>query len=81
VTSEEAGKEKPHPYMFMLALQKLNLQTNDVCMIGDSFKKDIFGASNLNIKSIWLNSDEKKENYDNALVQEVKTFKEILELV
>jgi len=81
VTSEEAGKEKPHPYMFMMALTKLNLNPEDVCMIGDSFKKDIFGATNLGIKSIWLNHENKKENYDSELVQEVKIFKEILELV
>lgn len=81
VTSEEAGKEKPHPYMFMLALQKLNLQQSEVCIIGDSFKKDIFGASNLDIKSIWLNHEEKVENYDKKKVIEVKSFKEILELI
>jgi len=81
VTSEEAGKEKPHPYMFMLALQKLNLEVNEVCMIGDSFKKDIFGASNLDIQSIWLNSEAKTEKYDESKVIEVKSFKRILELV
>jgi len=81
VTSEEAGKEKPHPYMFMIALQKLNLQTNEVCMIGDSFKKDIFGASNLGIHSIWLNNEEKIEVYDKNKVLVVKEFKEILELI
>ena len=52
VTSEESGKEKPHPYMFMLALHKLNMKHDEVCMIGDSFKKDIFGASNLDIDAI-----------------------------
>lgn len=81
VTSEEAGREKPHPYMFMSALAKLDLKVEDICMVGDSFKKDIVGASNLKIKSIWLNSEDKKENYDDTLVQEVKTFKEILELI
>ena len=30
-------------------------------MIGDSFKKDIVGAVNLGINSIWLNHNEKKE--------------------
>jgi HAD superfamily hydrolase (TIGR01549 family) len=54
VTSEEAGCEKPHPFMFQLALQKLNLQANEVCMIGDSFKKDIEGAARLGIHSYWL---------------------------
>ena len=81
ITSEEAGKEKPHPYMFMMALEKLNLKAEDVCMVGDSFKKDIFGASNLGIKSIWLNKEQKVELYDEDIVTEVKTFKEILELL
>ncbi len=81
VTSEEAGKEKPHPYMFILALQKLDLKADDVCMIGDSFKKDIFGASNLGIDTIWFNHEQKEENYEDKSIKEVKAFKEILELV
>ena len=81
VTSEEAGKEKPHPYMFMMALEKLNLKAEEVCMVGDSFKKDIIGASNLGIKSIWLNKEQKVELYDIEMITEVKTFKEILELL
>jgi putative hydrolase of the HAD superfamily len=80
VTSEEVGKEKPHPYMFMLALQKLNMQIDEVCMVGDSFKKDIFGASNLGIQSIWFNNEEKLEEYDKSKVTVVKEFREILEL-
>lgn len=59
VTSEEAGNEKPHSYMFMLALHKLKLKNHDICMIGDNFNKDIIGANNLKIKSIWLNYEKK----------------------
>lgn len=81
VTSEEAGREKPHQYIFMLALQKLNLRPDDVCVIGDSFEKDIYGASNLGIKSYWINRAKKTENFDNKLVTEVKSFKEILKFV
>lgn len=81
VTSEEAGREKPHPYMFMMGLDKLGFNKSEVCMVGDSFKKDIFGASNLDIQSIWLNSEMKIENYDTDKVVEVKCFKEIMELV
>ena len=54
VTSEEAGCEKPHPFMFQLALEKLGLLTSEVCMIGDSFKKDIQGAQRLGIDAYWL---------------------------
>lgn len=81
VTSEEIGKEKPHPYMFISALNKLDMNKNEVVMIGDSFKKDIFGAVNLDIKSIWLNRKENKEDFDSTLIHEVKKFKDIIGLV
>ncbi|UKJ08240.1 HAD family hydrolase [Solitalea lacus] len=81
VTSEEAGREKPHPYMFMLALNKLNLRPGEVCMIGDSFKKDIIGATAFGIESIWFNHEEKIVSCDNILIREVRNFKDILELL
>jgi len=81
VTSEEAGKEKPHPYIFMLAFQKLDLKASEVCMIGDSYKKDIFGATNLGIDAIWFNHEDKQESYTETVIKEAKTFKEILELI
>ena len=81
VTSEEAGRDKPHPYMFMLSLFKLGLKANEVCVIGDSFEKDIFGARNLDIDSVWLNSENKSKNYQDLKIKEVKKFKEILEIL
>lgn len=81
VTSEEVGHEKPHPLMFKIALEKMQCEAVDVCMIGDSFKKDILGASRLGIKSVWLNSMENTEEFDSSLIYEVNSFKEILKLV
>lgn len=49
VTSEEAGHDKPHPSIFQLALQKLNLTPQDVLMIGDEPEKDVTGAKRLGI--------------------------------
>ena len=81
VTSEEAGKEKPHPYIFMLALRKLKLKANQVCMIGDNFEKDIFGACNLGLHTIWFNHQKKDNKINKISHLEVKSFKEILELI
>jgi len=81
VTSEEAGREKPHPFMFMLALQKLDLKADEVCMIGDSFKKDIAGAEGLGMEAIWFNHEDKDENYNGKWITEVKSFSEIIELL
>ena len=51
VTSEEVGVEKPDKKMFETILNKLNLKSNEVLMIGDSFKSDIEGAIYSNIYS------------------------------
>lgn len=79
VSSEEAGREKPNAYMFLSALHKLKMSPSEVCMIGDSYQKDILGASSLGIQSIWLNQENKQEFFDTTLVTEVKVFQEILE--
>lgn len=48
VTSEEAGVEKPHPFIFELAISKalkLNPVLKNVIVIGDDPKKDIHTSS------------------------------------
>lgn len=81
VTSEEAGHEKPHPFIFNLSLEKLKCSKDKVCMIGDDFKKDILGASRLGIQSIWLNSGGRIEEYNSTLISEVNSFEKILKLI
>ena len=64
----------------MMALQKLNLNNYEVCMIGDNYEKDILGANDLNINTIWFN--HKKIDVCKKLdLNEVTKFKQILELV
>lgn len=80
VSSEEAGCEKPNKVIFDLAIDKLNLKKNEVCMIGDNFEKDILGASQNNIASIWLNTE--KVNYtipkDCLEINEINELKNFL---
>lgn len=84
VTSEEVGNDKPHGAMFNKALEKLNLNTDEVCMIGDNFQKDILGAMSHGIKSFWLTSNTEKgllsdQSKFNDLVMPFSSFKELLE--
>jgi FMN phosphatase YigB (HAD superfamily)/rhamnose utilization protein RhaD (predicted bifunctional aldolase and dehydrogenase) len=65
VTSEEVGIEKPSVQMFQTILRKLNLNTDEVIMIGDNYNKDILGATELNIFSYWFNkTNENLYNYN-----------------
>lgn len=77
VTSEEAGHEKPHPYMFMLALHKLGLQPHECLMIGDSYKKDCLGASAMGIDSILYKGDPEKEDLQKGIYVK-QSFHEII---
>ena len=67
VTSEEVGVEKPNHKIFQTALNKLDLPSQNVIMIGDNEEKDIKGAESIGIKSykifrVKFSSYEKKEN-------------------
>lgn len=78
VTSEEAGKEKPAPEMFQLALAKMKLATEEVCMIGDNYEKDMAGAVALNIRGFWVNK-ENEPRPAHPLVTELRAFQDILD--
>lgn len=77
VTSEEAGVEKPDAKIFELAINKLNLKFNEVCMIGDNFEKDIVGANALGIRTFWLNN----KNSFNNLFEDTFIFNDFNNLI
>jgi putative hydrolase of the HAD superfamily len=55
--SEEVGVEKPDPAMFQTALHALGIQPEDygrVVMVGNHLAKDIRGANELGLISVWL---------------------------
>ena len=54
--SEDLGVEKPHRAFFETIFQKHSLTNmNEILMIGDSVRADIFGASQFGIKTAWMN--------------------------
>lgn len=52
VSSEEAGREKPHPAVMQLALEKTGLKPDQVVMIGEDEKRDVLAAQAANITPI-----------------------------
>lgn len=58
VTSEESDHEKPHPYIFELALEKCGFKPDEVIMIGDDYKKDNVGAQKVNVRGLHFGSEE-----------------------
>jgi putative hydrolase of the HAD superfamily len=72
VTSEEAGSEKPHAIMFLLALNKFDVKPEEAVMVGDNSINDVEGANSVGLDTILIKQgklaretkdDYKKPNY------------------
>ncbi|MFC1510644.1 HAD family hydrolase [Candidatus Omnitrophota bacterium] len=77
VTSEEAGEDKPNAKMFQCALNKMDLQADEVLMIGDNYEKDMMGALHCGIKGLWLNRDQPSIHLQHDNIKEFSHFKDI----
>ncbi len=56
--SGELGVHKPHPRIFVHALEQLGIRRRDygrVMMVGNNLERDIKGANALGLISVWLN--------------------------
>ncbi|WP_456275089.1 HAD family hydrolase [Bacillus sp. AK128] len=59
IISGAFGKGKPDPSIFTHALEKLEVDKENVLMVGDNLMTDILGASRVGIKSVWINRENK----------------------
>lgn len=53
--SSLSGVAKPHPNIFLKALEHHNCPPENAWYIGDSKKEDYWGAKNVGMQSFWLN--------------------------
>ncbi len=84
--SEEVGCEKPDPRIFRAALDALNIAPPDypgVAMIGNNLARDIRGANNLGLISIWFHWNERyaHANDGSSPRYEVRNANELLQLI
>lgn len=57
VVSGDIGVEKPHPLMFLTALDALGVDPADygrVVMVGNNLRRDIAGANALDLTTVWM---------------------------
>ena len=55
ITAAEVGQQKPHRLFFETLLHRAGLDASEVLHIGDDPYRDIFGAVDAGLRSIWLN--------------------------
>ena len=62
VISGAFGRGKPDASIFEHALEIMELDKDEVLMVGDNLMTDILGASRVGIKSVWINRHDKERN-------------------
>ena len=71
VGSKAHGRTKPHPSIFVAALDALGVGAAETAMVGDSYEDDIEGARSLGMRAILLDRDgrrpEEQERIDTLL--------------
>ncbi|MET1250012.1 HAD family hydrolase [Sporolactobacillus sp. STCC-11] len=60
ITSEDVHSYKPRPKLFQQALNRYQLDADDVLHVGDSLSSDIAGAKKAGIKCAWINRNTKR---------------------
>ncbi len=54
VESSVVGLRKPDPSLFALGVEALGFEPQEIVVIGDSYRKDIYPSSTLGCKTVWL---------------------------
>ncbi|NPA86390.1 MAG: HAD-IA family hydrolase [Candidatus Diapherotrites archaeon] len=75
VTSEETGREKPHPSMFLTALHKARMSPEEAVMVGDNLEKDVLGAKAVGITGVLFGREDPRADHS------IKNFEELLGIV
>lgn len=58
----EVGYLKPHPRMFVHALEALGMAAEDAVMVGDSLRADVAGAKALGMTTVWKRDSRTRES-------------------
>ena len=81
VTSADVGYRKPHPKIFLAALEKINVKPFEAVFVGDDPIRDVLGAKNVGMKTILIQLEEKKPYRvkPDKIIVELKQLPKIIE--
>lgn len=82
VCSEEVGKNKPNPDVFLHAMKLANAEASKSVMIGDDLKVDILGASNVGMYTILFDPESKyRKAKGDYTIQDLKEIPNLLPFI
>jgi putative hydrolase of the HAD superfamily len=59
LSAAEVGQQKPHPLVFETAMARAGAAAEETVHIGDDEHRDIFGAREAGIHTVWLNRSDR----------------------
>ena len=78
VTTGEYGIHKPDRRIFEIAAGKMGLPCNEIAYIGDTFHRDILGASKAGMKPVWYCFEKKGvTDFDIQIVSSMKEIEQM----
>ncbi len=81
VTLEDTGKRKPDPEPFRIALKKMGARPSDVVYIGDWPERDIAGAREVGMVSVFARYGDTFNTKNSGADFEVNDIEKLLEIV
>lgn len=78
-TSSQSKYSKPNPKLFQTIYESHNIKLNEICYVGNSYKKDYLPSIELGTMAVLLNRNEDKYN-DRKLI-EIKTLSQLPDLL
>ena len=79
VGSEEVGKEKPHPPIFLAALEKAQAAPEEVVHVGDQLRSDVMGAQGVGMHGVLI--DRSGYGPNGVDCQTISSLSELAELL
>lgn len=79
-SSEDTGYLKPHKAPFLKVIEDLNLRSNNILYVGNSYEYDILGARNVSMKAAFF-STKKNINYKGMIDFIFHDYKDLREYI
>jgi HAD superfamily hydrolase (TIGR01549 family) len=82
--SASIGVRKPHPAIFLHALDKMGYRPNQAVMVGNSWSKDVLGAIQVHMNAVWFRPGRKQKHFrrkvGSARIHIVQSMEQLLSL-
>src|ERR1041385_1988755 len=81
VTFDDTGERKPKPGPFRKALDLLNVRPNEALMVGDWAERDMIGASNIGMKTVFARYGDTFGTVETHADYEINDVKDLIPIV